>query len=189
MEGFIKYIEKLISLTDEEKNYFQLLLKKKQLSKGEFFLKEKSIAGELAYVNEGFLRTFYYKDGDDVTTDLVGPDGFTTSFGCFISQVVSYENIIAAADCSLTLINYHSLQELYELNPKWNIIGRKIAEYSLSCRDNRVRSLLTLNAEERYNSLMERHPNFINHIPLNYIASYLGIRRETLSRIRNRTTF
>ncbi|SPZ94201.1 Uncharacterised protein [Sphingobacterium multivorum] len=96
----------------------------------------------------------------------------------------SFENIQLLEDSEIYAISVDDLNELYRIYPELNLIGRKIAEEVCIILEERIMSLHTKSAVERYQSLIRLQPNLLNRINLGHIASYLGITQETLSRIR-----
>lgn len=189
MNELITYISKIVPLDDDDLFYLNQNIREVFLSKGTSFVKAGDICKSIGYVQSGFLRNFYTVEIDEITTDIIRKGNFALAVGSFLSQTPSYETVEALSDATLLCLDYQVLNSLYEKESKWNILGKKIAEYSILCRDGRLQSLLYNNAEERYKKLMTERPEIMNNVPLHYIASYLGIKRETLSRIRSKITF
>ena len=102
----------------------------------------------------------------------------------FFSQTVSYESIQALEDCVLHYISYADMQYAYEQFPEFNFIGRVITEKYYKLSEQRIHSLRMQRALDKYQYLLNHSPHLIQRVPSKYIASYLGITEETLSRIR-----
>lgn len=115
---------------------------------------------------------------------LAGPNEFLSAFSGFISRKPNKENIQAVTDTEALLIRYNDIQKLYSKNHKFERLGRLIIEKHFVQKESRVITLITETAEQRYKTLLENRPDFLLNIPLQHIASYLGITPETLSRIR-----
>jgi CRP-like cAMP-binding protein len=103
-----------------------------------------------------------------------------------VSREPSIENHQALVDSEVLLLNYADTQELYEKVPVWQKFGRLIAEFILVRIVQRNKAMLFLSPEDQYLNLMKERPKVISNIPQHYIASYLGIKPESLSRIRKR---
>ena len=102
----------------------------------------------------------------------------------FLNQTPSYENIQTLEDSLLHYITYAELQYLYNTFPEFNFVGRALTEKYYQLSEQRLYSLRMQRAFEKYNFLMDHFPQIIQRVPSKYIASYLGITEETLSRIR-----
>lgn len=156
------------------------------LKKGDFFVKSGDMCAKAAFLNSGIIRTYYVNEkGDDVTYCFCDTHRFTTSFKSFISRNPSALSMQALEDCELMTITYDALQGLYNQYPAWQAIGRILVEREFVVMEQYASSLSTETAKEKYLRLMKEQPAIIQRAPVQYIASYLGISRETLSRIRN----
>ena len=102
----------------------------------------------------------------------------------FFNQLESKENIQALEDCLLFYVSYDELQYAYQNFPDFNTIGRILTQKYYQLSEQRLYSLRMQRAVERYLFLVDHFPQIIQRVPLKYIASYLGITEETLSRIR-----
>ena len=104
----------------------------------------------------------------------------------FFLQVKSHESIQAIEDTTVLYIDYPELQDIYHRFPEFNFTGRVLTEKYYTLSEQRLKSLRLQRAHDRYGYLLEDHPELIQRVPSKYIASYLGITLETLSRIRAR---
>ncbi|WP_334977527.1 Crp/Fnr family transcriptional regulator, partial [Nostoc sp.] len=133
----------------------------------------------------GFFLTFN-TFGKDITSWFSFEGDFSCSFISFNNRVPSQESIVAISQCKLLAMSHNYLQYLYKKDPVWDKLGRLLIEdYYIRFRE-RLISFQTLTATERYNELLQRHPDIENQVQLGYIASYLGIDIATLSRLRTR---
>jgi CRP-like cAMP-binding protein len=140
----------------------------------------------LYFVNKGYVRSYFYREGESVTTHLVGPGTFITAFNSFIRGQPSHEYVECLSECDLLTIAKTDLDALFAHSQKWATFGRLLYEDSLSCKEQRTTDFITLTAEQRYVKLLRTQPGLVQHVPVQYLASYLGIRPESLSRIRKR---
>jgi CRP-like cAMP-binding protein len=151
-----------------------------------FFSKAGRIADRIAFVNQGILRSFFTVGDRETTTFFLFPGSIATALQSFVHMNPARENIQAIEETELTVIRREDLYKLYENSWKWQQVGRRlIEEYYLQLED-RLITLQSQTASERYELFAERHPEVIRSVPLQHIASYLGISPETLSRIRNK---
>ena len=137
------------------------------------------------FIVSGIMRKFYVDHfGEEVTTDINNESCFFTSYNHFANRTISNENIECITECSLLRIKRDDEDILYSesiiLSKYTILLFQKIIERE----KKRINELTTLNARERYLKFIVNNPNVLKSVPLQYIASYLGIKPETISRIR-----
>jgi hypothetical protein len=108
------------------------------------------------------------------------------SVNSFFKRVQSYENIQTIEESTLHYIHYDELQNIYRDFIEFNIVGRVLAEMYYVLSEERLYGIRSHTAEERFDFLLDKHPEIIQRAPVGYIASYLGINLETLSRLRGK---
>ncbi|KAF2342647.1 Crp/Fnr family transcriptional regulator [Flavobacterium tistrianum] len=156
-----------------------------KLKKGELLLKENQISKEIYFIKKGILRSFFFNhQGDEITNCFAFENEFMASFSSFITQNVAEENIQALADTELEVLSREGLFKLYELGAHWQEIGRKLTEMEYVTLQKRMISFQKLSGTERYEELYKNHQKYLQLIPLQYLASYLGVTPRHLSRIR-----
>lgn len=155
-----------------------------KLPKGARLVSMGEIADKLFYIGQGLVRSYYYVDGKEVTSWIAAEGDMALATNSFFKQETSSEYIELLEDSHLLFISYPDLQRLYYKHPVTNMIGRVICEKYLVIFDERIRSLRMLNAEERYYRFCRQYPDICARTPLKHIASYLGLSRFTLSRLR-----
>ncbi|HSD08602.1 Crp/Fnr family transcriptional regulator [Flavobacterium sp.] len=142
-------------------------------------------SNEIYFIINGLARVYYLKNGKEVTTYLSSDNGFIASYSSFINQTHSFENIQCIEECEVLSISYAKMQKLYAEIPNWERVGRILAEQNYLCMADRLLKLQMIPAKEKYLTFLQAtHPKIIQRTPLIYIASYLGITPESLSRIR-----
>lgn len=134
----------------------------------------------------GSLRSFHLKDGEDITQTFFFAGNYATDYESFLTQRPSAVYIQAMEDTEVIQCHYDDLQKLYAASHTGERLGRLIAENIFLGLSLRNRHFLLDDPETRYLALMKERPKVIAHIPLKHIASYLGIKPESLSRIRAR---
>jgi CRP-like cAMP-binding protein len=171
-------------LTEEEIEYSFSFFKQIDLKKGDYLSREGQICTKLMIVKNGILRSFYNKDAEQLTTYFNIEGTIATALRSYLKEVPAHENIQALTDVELLYIEKKDMNKLYDEIPSWNKIGRLVMEVLYVKMEERSISLQHDSARERYLNFLTEFPNVVNRIPLQYIASFLGITPETLSRIR-----
>ncbi|BDD05268.1 Crp/Fnr family transcriptional regulator [Aureibacter tunicatorum] len=155
-----------------------------ELNKGDFFLNSGSISKKMAFIESGFLRMYNIADGKEVTFWIGSSGKFITSLSSFVFQTVNFWNIQAVTDCKLYVINREKHFELCTKEPKWLEFDNKLLAYSFALLEKSMFAQLHTTANERFLALMKEEPELFQNVPLQYIASMLGITPESLSRLR-----
>lgn len=181
----LELISQKVSLTDFEKalceRYFEPVL----FPKNKILEEEGKIPGYLYFVASGFVRLFHYNDkGDEVTTHINCPPGFITSYFNFINQARANENLECITACTLMRITKNDLDQLIQQSTAFKDFSIWVFQQTLSYNETRAKELATLTAEQRYRKLIQHHPHLLHNVPLQYIASFLGMNPKSLSRIR-----
>ncbi|WP_338225206.1 Crp/Fnr family transcriptional regulator [Algoriphagus confluentis] len=156
------------------------------LGKGEHLIREGEVCKNVYFVKKGFLRNYVLKDGKDNTVWFFFPSDFLTVFDSLQLKSPGRENTEALSDSELYWISLENLEALNLKSHTWERISRLFTIQFALQQQARLFMFQTMNAEEKYEYLCENFPKIIQYIPNQYIASYLGITRETLSRIRSR---
>lgn len=150
-----------------------------------FLLSEHKVCSDIHFIVHGLVRTYYVRDGKEITTYLASDQGFVSSYPSFINQTPSIENIQCIEATTTLSVSYRDMQELYRLIPQWEKIGRILAEQTLLCFSDRLFKLQSVPAKEKYLEFLRTSPDkIVRRTPLLHIASFLGIAPESLSRIR-----
>lgn len=181
-------LERLLPLTREEFVYFVTLLSPRKLTKHEPFLRAGEVCREIAFINQGCIRYYYLKDGDEFNGQFFFEGSWIGEYQSFLTGQPSVQYFDALEDSELLVMQHTDLQKLYDELPTFERFGRKLAENVVIGSQRRTASLLFDTPEERYLKLITERPKVIERIPLHHIASYLGIKPESLSRIRKRLT-
>ncbi|MBO0930635.1 Crp/Fnr family transcriptional regulator [Fibrella aquatilis] len=154
--------------------------------KRQVLIAEGQLSREIAFVVCGAFRYHKDIDGEEVTTYFSFENDWIGAYADFVRQSPSEVTIEAMETSELLVLSYDDMQALYQKHPMFERFGRLIAEHLLTCFGDRMASLLLKTPEERYEKTLADNRHYFERVPQHYIASYLGIRPESLSRLRNR---
>ncbi len=159
---------------------------KRQFKKGEFILKPGQVCKTIMFVEEGYLRTFIDKDGTEINTDFTFEGNFTTNLKS-LRSASSADNSIQAGEITIIYeFDKDKLLELYNVSAEIESFGRKLLEQLLIAQEEHTNLFKIYSPTERYHYLQTNKPKILQRISLSQLSSYLGIARETLSRIRKK---
>lgn len=156
------------------------------LSRGEMLLQAGAICEHFYFIKRGVVRGFVVVDQKDITTWITAENELVTSITSLDLEVPALENIQAIEDCELLALKNADMQKLYQQFPEFNITGRKLLQQYYRDAEGRAYIVRLSSAEDKYNHFVDRYNHLSNRIPLKYIASYIGITVETLSRVRKK---
>jgi len=181
----LKLISEKVLLSENDKElcgqYFEPVL----YPKNRIIEEEGKSPKYLYFVVSGFVRLFHYNDkGDEVTTHINCPPGFITSYSNFLNQTKASENLECITECELLRISKTNLDLLMQQSAAIKDFSIFVFQQSVAYNENRSKELATLTGEQRYKKLIENYPAILHNVPVQYIASFLGMKPESLSRIR-----
>ncbi|MDO5104486.1 Crp/Fnr family transcriptional regulator [Capnocytophaga sp.] len=180
----ISFVSQIISIDEIAKGHIVEAFEPIKVPKNTLLEIEGKPTQFLYFINKGFIRIFHMDNGEDRTTQINCPSRFITSFESFITHIPAYDNVQTITDCELLRISKSNLDSLNKKVNQWNIFREKLYQTSLMFNEERNKDMILLNAEERYKKLMKTQPEILKNVPLQFIASYIGIKPESLSRIR-----
>jgi len=155
-------------------------------NKGELLLEEGHVCEHIYFIKKGVVRGFIREGKREITTWITAEGEMVSSILTFEVKGSSIENMQAIEDCELLALTLADLQKLYDQFPEFNIVSRKLLQQYYSDAESRAFIVRLTNAETKYRQFLIRYSHFANRIPLTYIASFLGITLETLSRVRRK---
>jgi CRP-like cAMP-binding protein len=180
------YIHTFFGVQQNDVSQIVTFFKPVQLKKGDYFLKTGMSANKLAFVQSGLLREFVEIEGKEITKWITSKGYFVVDLGSFVFGQSARWNIQALTDCELHIIDFVDYQNIGQVIPKWLELEKMFITKCFSILEDRVLQLLSLSAEERYNQFFEFNKELFNVVPLQYLASMLGMAPETLSRLRKK---
>jgi CRP/FNR family transcriptional regulator, anaerobic regulatory protein len=185
-ESIHKILLKIAPFTDEELALFCSILNLRHLKRREYLYQPGQICHCVAFIEQGSLRYFTLVDGTEQTGQFFFENSWYTDYESFLSTQPTEQYIQALEPTTAWLLPKTALYELYNLYPKFERFGRIMAENAYLGSRKSKEMLQNLVPEARYRWLIEERPKVIERVSLKYIASYLGIQPESLSRIRKR---
>lgn len=179
------FISKYITITEEEKNALLSLDIFHSLKKGSVLLKEGQKSEENYFVLKGCIRTYYNMEGEKKTTAFYTEmEGLTPV--CVVSKAPSEYYVSCVEDSILLISNLDMEEEINTKFPKFEKMCRKLSEELLIQQRIDFDAFKTSSPEQRYLNLLEKRPDLIQRVPQHQLASYLGIKPQSLSRLRSR---
>jgi len=172
------------NVSPDDVTYFLSHVSRRELAAREILINEGDICDFVAYVETGVLRTFLQKDGRELNTEFFLDNTFASAFTSYLQHSITQLTVQALEPCIIFIIPKALLDEMYLRDPNWYALGKYMFETEFIKKCKRESSFLKDDARTRYLSLLAQYPTLEERVPLNHIASYLGIQPETLSRIR-----
>lgn len=181
------YLEICPELEKEELEYIRRNLTLTSLRKKGFYLKSGQIQNNMGFVHQGLLRSYYIDEsGKKVTISFIHENSYAADYPSFIQQKPSKYYIEAIEPTTMVNLPYVAIQGAYSEYKNFEKYGRLIAEQILLKKQDRIESFLFENAEKRYTDFIQKNQNIITRISISDLSSYLGIERQSLTRIRKK---
>ena len=183
----VAYINRFISLTDEEAEQFSSAFKEVKVKKRQFIVQPNFVAKHRSYVLKGAFRAYVVDDnGQDHTIAFAIEDWWITDYNAYILQQPATMFVVALEDSVILQIDQQAEQQLKSSNHKFETFFRIRAERTAAFMQQRIIANLTQTAEERFENFEKKYPHIMQRVPQYALASYLGMTTEFLSRIRNK---
>jgi CRP/FNR family transcriptional regulator, anaerobic regulatory protein len=183
---FKNYLQNVSFLTEADCSFFEPHLQVKRLLKKEYLLAQDKVCRHIGFVNQGVFRMYYLQDGKEINTQFFFPNQFVVDYDSFLGQKPSRYFIQALTEAELVVFGLAALEQAYDYSHHWERFGRLVAEQAYRATTERVEAFLFYNAEQRYAQLLAQAPHLLEQVPLYHLASYLGLERESLSRLRRK---
>ncbi len=185
-QHLVHFIKQIVPFTDEEIQKASYLFSDHLLKKGELWVKEGEFKSEILFINKGMLRSYFIKYETERTFDLVIENQIITSSECYTKGLPSRDFIQAIEDTQLCMISKENLEILFAQSAKWERLTRLIFESYILGQEIRIRSFVAETAQERYERLSTEQPELLKRTPQIYLANFLGITPQSLSRLRRK---
>lgn len=185
-QNLIQFIKKIVPFADEEIQDIHHLFTEKTLKKGEFWIKQGEFNSDVFFISKGMLRSYFIKDEVEKTFNLVTENQMVMASESYSIASPSSDFIQAVEETYLSVIKKEDLEALYSKSSKWERFGRIIFETYTLEQEFRIRSFIAETAQERYERLAIEQPQLIQRTPQIYLANFLGITPQSLSRLRRK---
>ena len=186
MDQIRKYFERAVTITDSDWQICSSKLVTEEFPKKTVLLKMSQIEDHLSFIEKGVIRFYIPKEENDLTFDFVFDNAFVSAYDSFLTRSPCAYQVETLSPTVLWRLTYNDLQDIYAQTNIGNTIGRHASEALFLEKSKREISLLNETAEQRYLKLFTEKSQLIQEIPLKYLASYIGITPQALSRIRRR---
>ena len=188
MNKLLMLLNSIYPLSQGIIDHLDQTVKTKTLCKKQYLLKAGHVSRQICFIEKGLLRCFYDQAEMEVSSWFMKEGDVIISVESFFKQKPSYESIQALDETVVHFIEYNELQFIYKNFLEFNYVARVLTENYYTLSEQRLYSLRMQRSQERYEHLLQNFPELILRVPSKYIASYLGISEETLSRIKAKKT-
>ena len=185
-ESLIDTIQYFVPLADTEKELIRQLFKVRTFARGDYFLKEGQICQHVGFIQKGLLRYYINKEGEELIYGFGKEGNFVCNYESFLDRSISGKNIQLIEDSCLLTISNQDLQKFYSEIKGGERFGRLIAEQIFVESVKQISSMYTDPPELRYRKFLDSYPDLLQRIPQYHISSYVGVKPQSLSRIRKR---
>ena len=188
MEQLRKVIDAISPVSDADFKLLSSIIKKIKIKKKVNLLEQGQVCSNIYFLTGGFFRMFYLDmQGNEINCRFTADGNFMVDFQSFLIQKPSRYCWQAMQDSELLVFNYKDVQRVYRESAVWERFGRLMAEHVYQTLNERVEMLQFLSPEERYAHILATRPELINQVSQFQLSSYLGVKPESLSRIRKRS--
>lgn len=182
----VEIMAELTQLSEEEKEAIVTCFPLKTFTRGSYLLREGQVAKDAYFLVNGCVREYKLVEAEEKTTAFYTENQSVVNFNSIANQTPSTLNFVCEEDTTVAIVNAEKEKELYRKYPRFEAFCRSGVEQMIGVQQEQMVEFITLKPEQRYQKLQAERPDLINRVPQYYIASYLGIKPETLSRIRAR---
>ncbi|RIW13419.1 Crp/Fnr family transcriptional regulator [Algoriphagus lacus] len=184
-DNFIDYLLQFDTLNTQQIELIKSLLVIKDYKEGEYFLEAGRVSKEIGFILTGVFRVCYYNNkGEEITRYFLDEGNFMVDLMSYTSGISSTEYVQSVTTSKILTLNKSSMDTLSKTIITWDKIISKITVIALSEKLKKVSLMMPQDAAERYDFFLANFPHLANRVPLQYIASYIGITKSSLSRLR-----
>ena len=187
MSELENYIQKYFGAHEDELADISSFFTSTVLEKNGFFLRKGRRSARLGFLQSGIIREFIDVEGKEVTKWISTPGYFIVDLSSFMFQLPARWNLQALTDCELYIVELEDYRKIGNTVPRWAELEKLFISRCFAILEERIISHLSMTAEQRYNQLFSFNKEIFNQVPLQYLASMLGMTPETFSRIRRKS--
>lgn len=184
LDTLIKKIKSINNFSDNEIDFFVSNLEELVIAKGDHFLQEGQICRHLGYIESGLVMYYRLYDGVEIPTDFGCENEWVSHLNSFTNKTASDINIKALEETRLLRLSAENFAKVYQFQPRFMLLKDHYTEISFISHTRHTADLAMLDAKQRYYKFMQERTDLVNRIPQYYIAAYLGIKPQSLSRLR-----
>ncbi len=185
-KSLFEVFEQLIVLSNQERQVITEIFKPLELKKGAFFSEMGKLNKRVGFLVEGLVYYYVLKGEDESITDFTKEGEFVSEYHTFINQTAATQSIKAVEDCKFLVMDYNAIQRLFNEIKEGNKFGRLVLEHRFGIVVNQLLSLYIHSPEERYLFFLRNYPDLAQRVPQYLIAAFIGVKPQSLSRIRKR---
>ena len=182
----LSLLRHIAALEKEEEQLIVSSFEPFQLKKGDYFLEAGKINRHVGFLHKGLVRYFVYNKGEEATFEFTKEGEFVADYQSFNRRSISEQNIQAIEDCEFLIINRDKLQHIFQTVKNGNLMGRLIIEHRFDIMVSQLLAIYMQDHVERYQNFIKNYSELAQRIPQYHIASYVGVKPPSLSRIRRR---
>ncbi|MFV8342011.1 Crp/Fnr family transcriptional regulator [Flavobacterium sp. XS2P39] len=183
---FVNYFSRMTTLSEEESKAISESMVTKTFKKGSLLLEEGQQSIDTYFILEGCIREYIVSDGEEKTTNFFTEEQWVISLSNFNTEKLVVHNLVCVEDTTVSIGNEQQAQEMFKRFPRFETLSRIIVEADFAEQKKLLTSYLTDSPEQRYLKLLKTRPDLFQRIPQYQLASYIGVKPESLSRIRKR---
>ncbi|WP_207532667.1 Crp/Fnr family transcriptional regulator [Desertivirga arenae] len=186
LSPLLRYLSGLHPLPEQDISLITECFKYESFTRNTVLEAQHQPVEKLYFVVEGFLVAFTEQDDHRIITQLATTNHLITCFESFVQGSVSTETIRCISDCKILSVNKQDYEKLHKESSFWTSFCRKLNENTILQYQQRTKDMQILSAEDRYLKILSEQPEMVQNVPVQYIASYIGVKPESLSRIRKK---
>ncbi len=183
---FVEHFSRISPLSTEEADVISKSMIVREFKRGTVLLKEGQLSVDTYFILEGCIREYILIDGEEKTTNFFTEEQWVISMSNFNAQSPSTHYLVCVEDTSVVVGNEEAAQVMFKKFPRFETISRAVMEVFFSEQKKILTSFLTDTPEQRYMNLLKARPDIFQRVPQYQLASYIGVKPESLSRIRKR---
>jgi CRP/FNR family transcriptional regulator len=189
-EIFLKSVRAICpNLTDFELDKFASKFSFEDLKKKDLFLQSGKIQNVMGFITKGLVRSFLIDDdGNEITVGFYSEGDYAGHYSTFIARKPSRCSIQCLEPTAMICLSFEDIQWIYQQSPNFERYGRLAVEEVFKRQQARIESFIFQTSEERYLDFIKHHPTLFSRISLSHLCSFLGVERQTLTRIRQKLT-